>query len=199
MEKKISNLSNITPGNQNIVSYVDQQSSSSNPTSFKRTFDIEEVVKAHPEVRTKKFKATIKKQEKYIEYLNKLLFDIIDESAFIISSNCNSPQEAKNFRAKIVTNLEHFRNQEEMEIDQDDILTIDDQKHQSDAFISKTHEDIIKRFKNLEKIYDAQQESTTKSHLVQDLVEDFCNLANKMKDTELALQQIDIMKEYHSR
>lgn len=87
LEKKIETFSNHSPKEHNIVSKFEGNSVSSNPVSFRQGFDIEEVVKAHPEVHTKKFKTTIKKQERYIEYLENLLFEAVDESTFIISTN----------------------------------------------------------------------------------------------------------------
>ena len=51
---------------------TDQQSTSSPAVSMNK-FNIEEVVKAHPEAKTRKYKKKIKKQEKYIDYLSKLL------------------------------------------------------------------------------------------------------------------------------
>lgn len=99
----------------------------------------------------------------------------------------------------MIKNLEDYNEDVVQDIDQDDIVALDDRKHESNAFISKTHSNIINRFKHLDKAFQVQQDFSTKSHMMQDIVEDFIILANKLKHTEYALQQIEIMKDYSSR
>ena len=72
-------------------------------------------------------------------------------------------------------------------------------KHKSEEFIEKAHQNIIEKLRNLDKIQDAQIKFGSSSHMVQDIIEDFVVLANKLKLTGYALSQIDIMKDYQDR
>lgn len=85
LERKLSQ-SSYSPENQ-FRTYSDQQSALSPAESYKQTFDIEEVVKAYPEVDFKKYKAVIKKQENYIKFLNNLLTDTLEEANYLLASS----------------------------------------------------------------------------------------------------------------
>ena len=123
--KRLSHANN-SPANGVVVVPTEKQSETSQAFSFKQTFDIEEVVRAHPEIKTQKFKKTIMKQERYIEYLNKILFDILDETSYLMSSSLNSPTEAKDFRERILAKLTGFQNFIEESVDEDEIFNFNE-------------------------------------------------------------------------
>jgi len=123
--KRLSHANN-SPANGVVVVPTEKQSETSQAFSFKQTFDIEEVVRAHPEIKTQKFKKTIMKQERYIEYLNKILFDILDETSYLMSSSLNSPTEAKDFRERILAKLTGFQNFMEESVDEDEIFNFNE-------------------------------------------------------------------------
>lgn len=173
LERKLSQNTNFALAEEHQVS--------SPAISVKQTFDIEEVVKSHPEVAISEHKSTIKKQQNYISYLNKILFEVLDEASFMTTASLTSPNEGKLFRERILTNLESFA--EKLNPDTED--NFDFQHEEIDhTFLEKSHAKLIDRFRNLDQLYEAQMRFSSNSRMVQDIVEDFIVLTNKTGDSE---------------
>ena len=114
-----------------------------------------------------------------------------------MSSSLNSPTQGRDFQERIMSNLRQYQSLVDESVDEDESHFRSPRADKS--FIGRTHQNIIDKFKNIDKIQEAHMRFSSNSHMVQDIVEDFIVLANKIKQTEYALSQIDIMKDYQNR
>lgn len=185
-----------TSHSPNIITY-DQQSTYSEEKSLKQEFDIEEVVKAHPEIEEQRLRFIIKKQEKYIEHQGKLLFEVCDQLNYINSITMGTPNETLDFASKILTNLNNFKSK----LDKEDFDTyrFNPNENENSEFLTKVHENLLEKFERLSKVHHSQVQYNANTRMVQSIIEDFVVLANKLKEHDYALSQIEIMKDYQER
>lgn len=200
LERKLSQTTYSQP--QQVKLETELQSLSSPAVSVKQGFDIDEVVVAHPEIRSQD-KTTIRRQEDYIKFLTKLLYQVLDETFFMFNTSLASYKTENKFKENILSELYNYQtyiNESERDEVPSPLQSYENRNGNNPTeYIKKTHTDIISKFQNLENFHKTQSQYKGSSHLVQDMVEDFILVANKQKDTETATKQLEIMKLTHER
>jgi len=198
LERKISHTSYSQVNNAN--TYSEQQSPYTPERSVRQTFDIEEIVQAHPQAETKKLKASIKKQQNYIDFLKHLLLETLDEISEGFTNITGYSEMPKMFENKIISALHDYQTR----LDRDEILEEEPEEYVKSSdpeseFITKSNNDIIQRLANLEKVHTIQFKCKTDYRFVKDMVEDFSLRANSNNEEFYPLEQINIMKHYQER
>jgi hypothetical protein len=109
----------------------------------------------------------------------------------------STPVKTQDFTSKIVSNLSHFKSSLD-KLDFDSFrYNLDD--HENSEFLTKTHKNLVEKFVNLSKVEHTQVQFNANTRMVQSIIEDFTVLSNKLNESDHALAQIEILKDYQER